>query len=39
MRTALYRDFVLTGGILLLYGWRHRFRIAPVRVYLSGFNK
>jgi len=39
MRVALYRDFVLTGGILLLYGWRHRFRIAPVRVYLSGFNK
>jgi uncharacterized membrane protein len=39
MRTALYRDFVLTGGSLLLYGWRHRFRIAPVRVYLSGFNK
>ena len=39
MRAALYRDFVLTGGILLLYGWRHRFRIAPVRVYFSGFNK
>jgi len=39
MRAALYRDFVLTGGILLLYGWRHRFRIAPVRVYLSGVNK
>jgi hypothetical protein len=39
IRPALYRDFVLAGGILLLYGWRHRFRIAPVRVYLSGFNK
>jgi Methylamine utilisation protein MauE len=39
MRPALYRDFVLTGGILLLYGWRHRFRIAPVRVYWSGFIK
>ncbi|MCB2170858.1 MAG: DoxX family protein [Deltaproteobacteria bacterium] len=39
MRAALYRDFVLTGGILLLYVWRHRFRIAPVKVYLSGFNK
>ncbi len=39
MRAALYRDFVLAGGILLLYGWRYRFGIAPVRVYLSRVTK
>jgi len=37
IRPALLRDFVLAGGILLLYGWRKRFRIAPAEVHLSRF--
>ena len=37
IRPALLRDFVLAGGIVLLYGWRKRFRIAPAEVHLSRF--
>jgi uncharacterized membrane protein YphA (DoxX/SURF4 family) len=33
IRAALYRDIVLAGGILLLYGWRYRYRAEPM-----GFN-
>lgn len=33
IRPALYRDFVLAGGVLLLYGWRHLFRLSPVAVH------
>jgi uncharacterized membrane protein YphA (DoxX/SURF4 family) len=34
IRPALYRDFVLAGGVLLLYGWRYRFRLSPIEVHL-----
>jgi len=34
IRPALYRDFVLAGGILLLYAWRYVFRLSPVDVHL-----
>lgn len=39
IRPALFRDFVLAGGILLLYGWRRRFGRAPVGVHLSRFTQ
>lgn len=39
IRPALYRDFVLVGGVLLLYGWRHRFRLMPVDVHSRLFSK
>ncbi len=34
IRPALYRDFVLAGGILLLYVWRYVFRLSPIDVHL-----
>lgn len=39
IRPAFYRDFVLVGGVLLLYGWRHRFRLTPVGVHFRLFAK
>ena len=39
IRPALYRDFVLVAGVLLLYGWRHRFRLTPVGVHFRLFAK
>lgn len=39
IRPALYRDFILAGGVLLLYGWRHRFRLTPVGVHFRLFAK
>ena len=32
IRPAIYRDLVLAAGILLLYGWRFWFRLAPIEV-------
>ena len=34
IRPALYRDFILMGGVLLLYGWRRCFGVTPVRVHV-----
>lgn len=39
IRPALYRDCVLAGGVLLLYGWRHRFGLTPVGVHFRLFAK
>ena len=32
IRPALYRDFILAGGILLLYVWRYCCGISPVKI-------
>jgi len=32
IRPALLRDFVLAGGVLMLYGWRYVFRLSPADV-------
>ena len=34
IRPALQRDFVLAGGVLMLYGWRYVFRLTPADVHL-----
>ena len=34
IRPALYRDFILMGGVLLLYGWRRCFGVTPVGVHV-----
>ena len=34
IRPALYRDLVLAGGVLLLYGWRSVFRLSPIAIRL-----
>ena len=34
IRPTLYRDFILSGGVLLLYGWRRRFGVTPVGVHV-----
>jgi len=39
IRPALYRDFVLVGGVLVLYGWRRYFGLAPVGVHFCLFTK
>lgn len=37
IRPALYRDIVLAGGVLLLYGWRRCFGVTPVGVQFSSY--
>ena len=33
IRPALYRDFALVAGVLLLYGWRYYFGLVPMGFY------
>jgi len=37
IRPALYRDFVLAGGVLLLYGWRYVFHLSPADIRMRPF--
>jgi len=37
IRPALYRDFILAGGVLLLYAWRRCFGVTPVAVHVNSY--